>query len=81
MLHAFPEKSGPDAVKKHVWPVFTRAAFNYELASRSGGRKKPAYLLGKRFDKLTPAQMGEVLKVWPRKRPLQPFRLFTKPSR
>jgi hypothetical protein len=42
-----------------------RAAFDYELASRAQG-KRPRYLLGKCFDKLTYREMCVVMDRWGR---------------
>ncbi len=77
LRRAFPDKS-EDAIRRHVWPEYQRAAFNYELASRHRGREKPEYLLKKRFDKLTAEQMLQVRKVWLRKRrrPLRAIDVF-----
>src|SRR5262249_45341769 len=50
-------------------------AFNYELASRHGGRRK--YLLGKPFPQLTQQQMSELRGLWPRSpRPLEAMRIW-----
>jgi hypothetical protein len=59
-------------------PNLQRIAFYYELASRSE-KGRPRYLLGKRFDKLTRAQMWENARYWPR-RPLKIETLYTMPS-
>jgi hypothetical protein len=72
----FPDKS-EEVIRKWIWPELERAAFNYELASRRSGRRK--YLLGKRFDRLTHEQIGEImrLRLWKRKwRPLEPIRFL-----
>jgi hypothetical protein len=70
----FPDTSAKE-IRKIVWPDLQRAAFNYELASRHDGRRK--YLLGERFDRLTPTQMVKLALCWPRNlRPLQPIRFL-----
>src|SRR5262249_33184665 len=71
-----PDKTSDEAIRKGAWPEFECAAFNYELASRHNGRRR--YLLGKRFDRLTPDWMFELMGFWPRKwLPLRPIEFLS----